>query len=228
MESISFKEFRKQIPKEKRHLLTEEIFEEIKKLEDDSIDLRESLLTYTDVLTTGKFSILNYAKACKFVALLNMGKTAHDAYIIVFPERYKRWMEIKYPLKEQYAEVTGYKNRKLVTEIMKRTLIPTNVLNQDKLQSAINVLADLMMNAKSEMVRQKSAETLLKELKVEEKENKLELDINIKKDESLNQLEATLSKLAEQQVKAIESGAANPKQIAEMDIITVEVDNNNG
>jgi len=225
MNTIDYKEFKRQIPKEKRHLLTEEIFKEIKKLEDDSIDLRESLLTYTDVLMTGKFSILNYAKACKFVSLVNMGKTAYDAYIIVFPERYKRWMEISYPTKDQYAEVTGYKNRKLVTEIMKRTLIPTNVLNQDKLQSAINVLADLMINAKSEMVRQKSAETLLRELKVEEKDNKLELDINIKKDESLNQLEATLNKLAEQQLQAIESGKVSTKHIAEMDIITVEPEN---
>jgi len=226
MDKITYEEFKKQLPKEKRHLLTEAVFEEIKKLEDDSIDLRETLLTYTDVLTAGKFSILNYAKACKFVALLNMGKSAYDAYIIVFPERYKRWMEIKYPTKEQYAEVTGYKNRKLVTEIMKRTLIPTNILNQDKLQQAINVLADLMINAKSEMVRQKSAETLLRELKVEEKDNKLELDITVKKDESLSQLEATLNKLAEQQLQAIENGKASTKQIAEMNIIDVEPEEN--
>jgi len=221
---LDYKEFKRQLPKEKRHLLNEEVYEEILKLKDDSIDLRENLLSYTDVLMTGKFSIINYAKACKFVALLNMGKTAYDAYIIVFPDRYRRWLEIAYPTKDQYAEVTGYKNRKLVTEVMKRTLIPTNVMNQDKVQQSINVLADLMINAKSEMVRMKSAESLLRELKVEEKENKLELDITVKKDESLNQLEATLNKLAGEQVKAIEDGKATHKQIAEMDIVTVEVE----
>jgi len=223
---ITYKEFKRQIPKEKRHLLTEEVFEDILKLDDDSIDLREQLLSYTDVLLSGKFSIINYAKACKFVSLLNMGKTAYDAYMIVFPDRYRRWMEIAYPTKDQYAEVTGYKNRKLVTEVMKRTLIPTNVMNQDKVQQGINVLADLMINAKSEMVRMKSAESLLRELKIEEKESKLELDITVKKDESLNQLEATLNKLAAQQVEAIENGKADPKQIAEMDIITVEEETN--
>jgi hypothetical protein len=222
MDIVSYDELKKQLPKEKRHLLTEDIYNAIVDLHDDSIDLRETLLTYTDVLNSGKYSVLNYAKACKFVAMLNMGKTAYDAYIILFPDRYETWMKRGVAPKDQYSEVTGYKNRKLVSEIMKRTLIPTNVLNQDKVQQAINVLADLMMSAKSEMVRQKSAETLLKELKVEEKENKLELDITVKKDESLQQLEETLNKLAEQQVNAIEDGKADPKYIAEMDIISVE------
>jgi hypothetical protein len=222
MNIVSYDELKKQLPKEKRHLLTEDVYTAIVDLHDDSMDLRETLLTYTDVLNSGKYSLVNYAKACKFVAMLNMGKTAYDAYIILFPDRYETWMKRGVAPKDQYSEVTGYKNRKLVSEIMKRTLIPTNVLNQDKVQQAINVLADLMMSAKSEMVRQKSAETLLKELKVEEKENKLELDITVKKDESLQQLEETLNKLAEQQVNAIEDGKADPKYIAEMDIITVE------
>jgi hypothetical protein len=223
MDIVGYEEFKKQLPKDKRHLLTEEIYNDIVKLHDDSFDLREQLLTYTDVLNSGKYSLKNYAQAVKFVALLNMGKTAYDAYVTVFPERYKLWEERGTSDKDRYAEVTGYKYRKLVSEIIKRSMIPTYILNQDKLQQAVNVLADLMLNAKSEMVRQKSAEALLKELKPPE-DSKISLDISVKKDESLVQLENKLNQLAELQVNAVKEGRLKPKEVVEMNIIDTEIE----
>ena len=218
MENISYDEFKQQLPIQKKHLLTEEIYEDILKLQDDNIDLREQLLTYTDVLNTGQYSLKNYAKAVKFVSLLNMNKTAYDAYCIVFPERYKLWNDRGTSDKDRYAEVTGYKHRKLVSEIIKRSLIPTYILNQDKVQEAINTLARLCMESNSDMVKEKSAEALLRELKVQEN-NDISLNVNVKKDDSLVQLENKLNEFSAVQLQAIKDGRAEPKQIAEMKII---------
>ena len=73
------------------------------------------------------------------------------------------------------------------------------------------------------MVRMKAAETLLRELKIDD-DNKLELDITVRKDESLDQLERKLAEFSELQLNAIKNKQSDPKQIAEMDIITVDTE----
>ena len=221
---LTYEEFKNALHKEKRNLLTEEIFNTIKQIDNDpDFDLRNELLTYTNVLMTGKYKVTDYARACKYVALKNAGFTNKNAYARVFPERVNRWIEEGKDRDFIDKRVNKYNNSKLVVEITKKALIPTKILNQDKVQKALNVLDDLMMNAKSEMVRFKSAEALVRELKIED-DNKLELDITVKKDESLVQLEEKLAEFSAMQLEAIKNKQVNVKQIAEMDIITVETE----
>ena len=218
---MTYEEFKKALPRSKRKLLTPETFEYITKLSDDNVDLREELLSYTSILEQGRFKIRDYANACKYVALRNMGKTNYDAYIITFPDRYRRWLETGKSIDEQHQIVSRYNKSKLVVEILKKSLIPTKILNQDLVQKAINVQADLMLNAKSEMVRQKAAETLIRELKIDD-DNKLELDITVKKDKSLEALEKTLTEVSQKQLELIKQGQITNKEVAEMNIITVD------
>ena len=219
---ITYEEFKKALPKEKRKLLTEDTFEIIKRLDDDpDLDLRNELISYTQVLAEGKYKLTDYAKACKYIAYKSMGLSNIDAFNKVFPERIKRWEENDKEPEKIHRYIHRYNKSPLVLNITKKTLLPIHLLNQDLVQRAINVQADLMMNAKSELVRQKAAETLIKELKLPE-DNKIELDITMKKDKSLEQLEQTLAEFSAKQLEAIQNKQVNTKQIAEMDIITVE------
>ena len=222
---IEYNEFKKALPHEKRNLLTEEVFKTIQRLDDDpELDLRDELITYTNVLQTGKFKITDYAKACKYIALKSSGMSNKDAYSKVFPERIDKWLREGKPWDKIHRYINKYNTSTLVTKITERALIPTKILNQDKVQQSLNVLSDLMLNAKSEMVKMKAAETILRELKIEE-DNKIELDINIKKDESLDKLEKTLMEFSGKQLEAIQNKQIDPKQIAEMDIIDTVVEN---
>jgi len=224
MSKLTYKEFRRALPSNKRSLVNEEVFKTIKKIIDDpEIDISDELISYAGVLQEGRFKVTDYAKACKYVAFKNMGMSNIDAYDRTFPGKITKWLEAGKTIDRIHQYIHRYNNSKLVVEITKRIIIPTNILNQDKVQKAINVLSDLMLNAKSEMVRMKSAETLIRELKVDE-DNKLELDITIKKDESLEQLEQTLVKFAEVQYNAIKENKSTPKQIAEMNILDTTIE----
>ena len=224
MSKLSYKEFKRSLPANRRSMLNEEVFKTIEKIIDDpEIDISDELISYSSVLQEGRFKVTDYAKACKYVAFKNMGMSNIDAYDRAFPGKITKWLEAGKTIDRIHQYIHRYNNSKLVVEITKRVIIPTNILNQDKVQKAINVLSDLMLNAKSEMVKMKSAEALIRELKVDD-DNKLELDITVKKDESLEQLEQTLAKFAEVQYNAIKENKSTPKQIAEMAILEAKIE----
>lgn len=54
---------------------------------------RDNSLTYTAVLTTGKYSLAAYVNAVKFVSLKLMGDKASTAYSKVFPDRYQHLID---------------------------------------------------------------------------------------------------------------------------------------
>ena len=220
---ISYEELKQALPKQKRKLLTEPVYQELVKLEDPNYDLREDILTYIKVLEEGKYRLLDYFKAVKYVALKSMGHTNYDAYKIIFPDKCNRWLNEGVRLEDQHKYVNKWNKGKLVTEITKKAIIPTWITHQDYVHEAILVNVDLMRNARSEMVKQKAAIDLMTYLKQPE-DNKMTLDVNINKSDSLVQLEDTLNRFAEEQLKAIESKNVSAKEIAEMDIIEVEPD----
>jgi hypothetical protein len=104
---------------------------------------------------------------------------------------------------------------------MKQTLIPSWVVNQDLYQKALNVQAELMMTARSEKVRSDAANSLLNQLKMPETA-KVELDVKVQEDQSINELrEATLA-LARRQREMIESGAMTAGEVAESKVVRGE------
>ena len=115
--------------------------------------------------------------------------------------------------KDIASYVTAYNKSKLVNLIFEQTLIPSHVLNQDLYQRALNVQADLMINAKSEKVRCDAANSLLTQLKAPEVK-KVELDIGVKEDGLIAALRATTLELARQQRLMVESGAMNAQEVA--------------
>lgn len=158
--------------------------------------------------------------AVKYCTHKLMGNTNTDAYIKTFPQRYQTMIDKGYTSKEMSSHISIYNKSQLVNKIMEQSLIPSWVLNQDLYQKAINVQADLMMNAQSEKVRSDSANSLLIHLKPPEVK-KVELDIGLKANSEIEELKLTLAELASQQQRMIKAGISTATDVAEQKLIRV-------
>ena len=102
--------------------------------------------------------------------------------------------------------------------LLEQTLTPMWILNQDLFQKALNTQAELMTTANSEKVRSDAANSILTHLKQPETK-KIELDIGVKKDSSIDILrQATLELAAEQRLQ-IQAGQSTVKEVAEGSLV---------
>lgn len=183
---------------------------------------RENLLSYAKVMQDGRFKVQEYVAAVKYVSHKIMGATNIEAYTKTFPDRMAKHTANGTSGKDIASYVTAYNKSKLVNLIFEQTMVPFWVLNQDMYQKALNVQADLMVNANSEKVRAEAANSLLTHLKPPEIK-KVELDIGIKEDSSIAELRRATLELARQQREAIAAGAVTARETAQSRIIEAEV-----
>lgn len=228
MTPLTLEQFRAALPDKVKKSVNQELIDKINATlsnPEEYENYRDNLLSYTRVMADGKFKIQNYIDAVRYVSFKLMGCTNIEAYTKTFPDKYARFCEQGVAAKDIASYVTAYNKSKLVNLIYEQTLIPSYVLNQDLYQKALNVQADLMINAKSEKVRTDAANSLLNQLKMPEK-HKVELEIGVKEDSSIAALRATTLELARQQRLMIEAGTVNAQQIAhtrlQHDVIDVE------
>lgn len=179
---------------------------------------RDNLLSYTRVMSDGRFKVQEYVAAVKYVSHKLMGATNIEAYTKTFPDKYARFVANGVAAKDIASYVTAYNKSKLVNLIFEQTLIPSHVLNQDLYQKALNVQADLMLTAKSEKVRCDAANSLLTQLKMPEVK-KVELDITAKEDSSIAALRQATMALAAAQRLAIQSGSQTAQEAAHSRVI---------
>lgn len=201
--------------------LNKELLEQINSTLNDPLHyetFRDNFLSYTNVLTEGRFKILDYVNAVKYVSHKLMGNSNIEAYTKTFPERYQRLIDNGTSDKDIHSHVTAYNKNKLVNLILEQSIIPSWILNQDLYQKALNAQALLMTTAKSEKVRSDAADSLLKHLKMPETQ-KVELDIGVKVDKSVDMLKQATMALAEQQRQNMISGSMNAKEIAHSKVI---------
>jgi len=183
---------------------------------------RDNTITFSSVLSTGRYSLAAYVNAVKFCSLKLIGDTSTVAYSKVFPDRYKSLVDRGTSTSQIASYSDNYAKKPIIVKIMEQTLIPTHILNAGIYQEAINSQAELMRYAKSEMVRQKAGESLINHLKSPES-TKIELDISYGND-LIEELRSTTRALAQEQVKLIRSGNANAEDIAHSDIIAKRVE----
>lgn len=168
--SVSLELLKDQVGKKKSHLITQDTVDEINKLVEDP-DYGESFLeqyvSYFNVIENSKeWSTPKYINALKFFCLVEGGNRLTDAYVKVFPER----LEARYARNQGKSDIGGeasrYNASQLVNEIRKVATVPIQLIHRHLLHEAIMTSAKLMHDASvSPMVRQKAAETLIKELK---------------------------------------------------------------
>ena len=184
--------------------------------------IKDNFLSYTQVLSEGKFKTEDYLSAVIYVSFKLMGMSNQDAYARTFPARYRTLLNNGTSAKDISSYVSMYNKGRLVNLILEKSLIPTWVLNQHIYQKAINVQADLMSNANSEMVRMQAANSILTHL-VKPKEVGPLINLDLREGSGLNELKATLTQLAQQQRDLIGQGVTT-KSIADQGLVIDHVD----
>ena len=213
---ITKEQFERVLPKRVKTKVSAEMIDGLNDLMQDQQlreNFRENLLSYTGVMADGKFKIGDYLNAVQYVSHKLLGSSNIEAYTKTFPDRYQRLVNDGADDKTISTYCAAYNKRILVNKILEQTLVPSHILNADLYQKALNTQASLMTTATSEKVRTDAANSLLTHLKMPETQ-KIELDIGIKADKSIDELRATTLELAAQQRKMIEAGAMNAKDIA--------------
>ncbi len=214
--AVPDKRFRKHITDNVVDIINSEPDSELRRV------FRDNALTYSSVLSTGKHSLTTYVNAVKFVSLRLMGDKASTAYGKVFPDRYQNLIDKGASASYIASFADNYSKTNIITKIMERTMVPTHILNAGVYQEAINTQADLMRTAKSELVRQKAAESLINNLAAPAAA-KVEIDIGYS-DDVIEDLRNTTRALAQQQLKMIVNGQSSAKEVAQSDIIAKPVE----
>jgi len=226
MSLLTLEQFKQALPDKVKKSVNQELIDAVNNsLADPEMyeSYRDNLLSYTKVMADGRFKVQEYINAVRYVSHKLMGCTNIEAYTKTFPDKYTRFMAAGVAAKDIASYVTAYNKSKLVNLIFEQTLIPSYVLNQDLYQRALNVQADLMINAKSEKVRTDAANSLLTQLKMPETQ-KVELEIGMREDSSIASLRQATYELVAAQRLSIEAGVMNAQDVAHSKIQIVDVE----
>lgn len=226
MSTLTVEQFKQCLPDKVKKSINQELIDQINTtLGDPELyeSYRDNLLSYTKVMADGRFKVSSYVDAVRYVSHKLMGSTNIEAYTKTFPDKYARFVQQGVQAKDIASYVTAYNKSKLVNLIFEQTLIPSYVLNQDLYQKALNVQAELMIASKSDKVRCDAANSLLTHLKMPETQ-KIELEIGVKEDSSIQALRDSTMALARQQRMMLEAGAMNAQDIAHSKLQIVDVE----
>lgn len=216
MDALTVEQFKTALPANVRKSVNQELINKMNAVLSDP-DMqevyRENLLSYTQVMKEGRFKLTNYIDAVKYVSQRLMDKTMKDAFTATFPHKIQEWTMRGVVDKDQASYITAYNKSKLVNLILEQTLTPHWILNQDIYQKALNVQAELMVTASSELVRTQAANSVLQHLKRPET-HKVELDITAKEDSSIAALREATMALAAKQREMVMSGSMNAQEVA--------------
>jgi len=213
---ITKEQFIQALPKHRRKYVNDGIVDQINSvlLDPALMDAYgDNIIMYTSVMQDGKFKIGDYLKAVQYVTCKLLGASNKVAWRNTFPDRYQHYVDINMEERHIDSVVVAYNRGMLVNKIYEQTLIPSHIINQGTYQKAINKLAELMMYAKSEKVQSDSAARLVEALKMPETQ-KVELDLTVKGDNSINELRESTMQLVAQQKAAMLGGAMTARQIA--------------
>ncbi len=225
-EQLTIEQFTKVMPKGTKAKITPEMVANINSvLSDPGIrdNYRDNLLSYTGVMADGKYKIQSYVDAVRYVSHKLLGSSNIASYTKTFPNRFQRLVSEGMDEKTISSYVAAYNKTKLVNKILEQTLVPSHILNADIYQKAINRQALLMTTANSEKVQCDAANSLLTHLKMPEV-NKIELDIGVKQDKSIDMLRDATLELAKAQRMGIEAKLMSSKDVAHSAIVVVDAE----
>ena len=169
--------------------------------------ISQNLIGYTNVISQGRFKLSSYISAVQYCTYKSMGDTNILAYKKTFPQKWTEWENQQVPLNQRTSYVTVYNKSKLVTLIYQALAIPTAILNADVFQEAINIQRQLMLDPSVKpLVRCQAAKALMDTLKPEEVKQ-MEVAVNIKESDTVEELRKTTAELAKAQLEALKKGA---------------------
>jgi len=199
----------KSLPKNLKNRVTPEFVDELNGIIQDPMlreNFKENLLSYTGVMKDGRYRLDKYVSAVKYVSYRLLGSSNIESYSKTFPDRMQRLLNEGADEKTISSYVAAYNKTQLVNKIMEQTLVPTYILNAHIYQKAINVQASIMTDLDvSPKVRSDAANSLLTHLKVPDV-GKMEIDVKVSHDKSIDVLKAAVRELSEKTVNSIKDG----------------------
>lgn len=205
---LTLPEVQEALPSHLRAAATQSLVDKVNAAHGDPVlagQIRDNFMSYTKVLMEGKFKIEDYLRAVVYVSFKLMGFNNQESYTRTFPKRYQDLVAKGATDKDISSYVSAYAKGKLVNLILEQTMIPSWVLNQDLYQKAINVQADLMVSAKSELVRTQAANSLITALKKPDKAQ-VELSVTAPDSNAVSDLNNMLTRMAEAYQGMIQGG----------------------
>jgi hypothetical protein len=186
-----------QLSSKQQLLVNDETMEEINHLVKDPDYGPEFLECYMDHLNvlqdSPKHNHTQYLQAVKFYSLVEAGNSLINAYIKVFPDRFEARKARGGGKDTMRGEASRYNSTRLVNEIRRIGAVPVQLIHRHLLHEAILVQATLMREGKSDFVRQKASETLIRELKPTEDHT-----INVKVNDGATSVIDELRKVTEE------------------------------
>ena len=224
---LTLKEVQDSLPAGQKGHISQDMVDQLNALSNDPEEaryIRENFISFSQVLSEGRFKLGDYVRAVMYVSHKVMGKSNLDAYKSTFPDRYAQMQADGRLPKDIASYVAAYNKGKLVNLVYERAMIPTWVLNQDIFQSAINTQYEIMNNESvSDKVRVEAANSLLTHLKKPES-NKAELKIDVAMNDGMAALEQRLAEMASTQMKVIEGKAMTVQDVAAMPLNVPEAE----
>ncbi len=223
MTDLTVQQVQTALPASLKSAVTQSMVDMINNANSDPLiaeQIRNNYLSYAGVMKDGKFKTEDYLNAVMYVSFKLMGYSNQDAYFKTFPQRHAALLAKGTTSKDISAYVSAYNKGKLVNLIYEQTLVPTWVLNQELHQRALNVQADLMVNAQSEMVRSNAANSILTHLAKPKEAGPL-INLDMRETSGMNELRDALAQMAQQQKELIAAGVPT-KEIAAAKIIEGE------
>ena len=229
---VTLEELKKSLPSRKG-TITQEIVDIINASTNEPEFQGESLLqtamTYENLMSKNRVGVKDYIYAIKFCSYLI---SLEDN----FTEAYRKTFGFRDFVKARLSAVTGsteykeltsaasrYRKSRMVVDILTYSQVPLDILFSGARYKAIGVLADEMENASYSRDRIAAAKELL--LAVKGPENmKIELDIGIKEDSAVQNLNDQLAQIASTSLLHLQSGTTDVKTLGAMKPIDVETE----
>lgn len=184
---------------------------------DTSEQFRDNFLTFSYVITEGKYTLQDYLSAVRYTSFKQMGLKNKEAYEKTFPDRMLKFAAMGKSDKDISAHMSAYHKGKLVQSIMEKSAIEPWLLYQDAFAVGVRTLVDVCRKSTNDVARASAGNALLTHLKRPEAA-KIKLDITTT-DTSLDKLADMMGQFAAAQQQAIASGSASAKQIAHMPMV---------
>jgi hypothetical protein len=215
-DDLTVEKLKRLFPK-KKSTITEKTVEMIRAAntdpEFDGSRFLDELAHYQGCMVRNSASMEQYIDALRFCAYLESeGDNVTEAYKKTFINREFVQNRLNVPTSSvAYAELTSaasrFRRSPLVVDILTQADVPLYLMFQGFRYKAVQVLADRMENAKFDKDKISAAKALLENVKPPEN-IKMELDIGVKENNALQDLNDQLAEIANRQLHHLNNGTA--------------------
>ncbi len=219
--AITTELIKRALPKKLRGNFNDEMMGRLNGIVTDSAErdgYYRDIITYSSVLLEGAFRLEDYFSAVRYVGFKLTGNTNQLSYMKTFPHRYQRLVNMGKSDDEISNHVAAYHRTMLVGKILEQGVVPLYISHQDIAHEALASMVRTMQETMSDRIRIDAADRILLHLKIPEVA-KVQLDLNIKEDDSIKELRSATLSLVKQQKEMLEAGVMNVKQVAHSKIL---------